>query len=68
MHLHILCVGEDMSYMYKYQDVMNGDAAKLLDNGRGEIEERTFLDWWSAPIDVIRPEMAEPKSEDLDTS
>ncbi len=54
--------------MYKYQDVMNGDAAKLLDNGRGEIEERTFLDWWSAPIDVIRPEMAEPKPEDIATS
>jgi hypothetical protein len=61
LHLHILCVSDDMSYMYKYRDVMSGDAAKLLDNGRGEIEESMFLDWWFAPIEVVRPEMAMPK-------
>jgi hypothetical protein len=38
LHLEILCIGEDMSFMYKYQDVVSGYAETVLDNGSGYIE------------------------------
>jgi hypothetical protein len=46
-----------MSYMYKYQDLVTGNADTLL-GSTGYIEEKTFVEWWFAPLDVIRPEMA----------
>jgi hypothetical protein len=61
LHIHVLSIGEDISFMYKYQDVISGDANITLDNGNGEVEEATFQDWWFAPIEKIRPDMALPE-------
>lgn len=62
LHLHILSVGEDPSFTYKYQDMINGKAEAELDNGFGYIEKDTFVEWWFAPLEQIRPEMAEPEN------
>lgn len=58
LHLHILCVSDDMSFMFKYQDVISRQAEKLLSDKNGFIDKETFLEWWFAPLERIRPEMA----------
>ncbi|OMJ77941.1 hypothetical protein SteCoe_22380 [Stentor coeruleus] len=58
LHLHILCVSEDLSFMFKYQDVISKQAESLLSNKQGYIDKETFLEWWFAPLERIRPEMA----------
>lgn len=58
LHLHILCVSEDLSFMFKYQDVISKQAESLLSNKQGFIDKDTFLEWWFAPLERIRPEMA----------
>ncbi len=49
--------------MYKYQDLVSGHAQDFLDNGAGAIDKKAFIDWWFAPLEVVRPEMAEPQEE-----
>lgn len=61
LNLHILCVSDDMGYTFKYQDMITRDAERMLNNGTGYIDKDTFLDWWFAPLEVIRPEMKEPE-------
>ena len=56
LNLHILCVSEDMSYMFKYQDLVNKMAEQYLEN-EGYINMKDFLDWWFAPVEVVRPLM-----------
>ena len=58
LHLHILCVSEDLSFMFKYQDVISKQAENLLSDKTGYIDKDTFLEWWFAPLERIRPEMA----------
>lgn len=58
LHLHILCVSEDLSFMFKYQDVISRQAEALLSDRSGFIDKETFLEWWFAPLERIRPEMA----------
>lgn len=58
LHLHILCVSEDLSFMFKYQDVISRQAENLLSDKTGYIDKDTFLEWWFAPLERIRPEMA----------
>lgn len=58
LHLHILCVSEDLSFMFKYQDVISKQAENLLSDRSGFIDKDTFLEWWFAPLERIRPEMA----------
>ena len=59
LHLHILCVSDDISFMFKYQDVISREAERILSDKQGNINKEAFLDWWFAPIEKIRPEMAE---------
>ena len=66
LHLHILCVSNDISFLYKYQDVVSDAVRPLLDNGSGQVEQYTFVEWWFAPLDVIRPEMAKPVEETVE--
>ena len=58
LHLHILCVSENLSFMFKYQDVISRQAENLLSDRNGYIDKETFLEWWFAPLERIRPEMA----------
>ena len=36
--LHLLMHSEDMSYHFKYVDVVNGTASTFLDDGQGNID------------------------------
>ena len=38
LRLHVLSIGEDLSFMYKYQDVVSERAMDDLNNGSGEVE------------------------------
>jgi hypothetical protein len=58
LDLHILCVSEEIGFMYKYQDVVSGLAEQALQNNRGDISKEDFLNWWFAPLEEIRPTMA----------
>ena len=64
LRLHVLSIGEDLSYMYKYQDVVSERAQDNLNNGDGMIECADLIDWWFAPLEKIRPEMREPRNEE----
>jgi hypothetical protein len=50
-----------MGYTFKYQDMITRDAERMLSDGTGYIDKDTFLYWWFAPLEVIRPEMKEPE-------
>jgi len=58
LHLHILCVSPEISYMFKYQDVVSGKAEAELMGRDGNIDKDTFERWWFAPLETIRPQMA----------
>lgn len=58
LHLHILCVSPDMSYMFKYQDVVSGKAEAELVGQDGFIDKEAFDRWWFAPLEAVRPQMA----------
>ena len=58
LHLHILCVSPEMSYMFKYQDVVSGKAEAELTGRDGYIDKEAFETWWFAPLESIRPQMA----------
>jgi hypothetical protein len=43
--------------------MISGKAEAELDNGFGYIEKDAFVEWWFAPLEQIRPEMAEPEAK-----
>ncbi|EAR94166.2 concanavalin A-like lectin/glucanase family protein (macronuclear) [Tetrahymena thermophila SB210] len=49
--LYWMALLEDLSYHFKYFDVLKGVAQTLLDNGNGFIERETFTKWWFTPLD-----------------
>ena len=68
LRLHVLSIGEDLSFMYKYQDVISERAQDNLDNGEGQITCSAFIEWWESPLEKIRPGMAEPRNEEEETA
>ncbi|EGR27502.1 hypothetical protein IMG5_195060 [Ichthyophthirius multifiliis] len=46
-----MALSDDLSYHFKYFDVLRGLAAKILDNGNGYIERQKFSEWWLKPLD-----------------
>ena len=40
--LHWMCLSDDLSYHFKYLDVINERAKSLLDNGFGVVEKEKY--------------------------
>lgn len=46
LRLNLLINSDDMSYHFKFQDVINGSAHGFLDDGNGNIDKAKFVKWW----------------------
>ena len=46
LRLNLLINSDDMSYHFKFQDVINGSAHSYLDDGSGDISKEKFVKWW----------------------
>lgn len=46
LRLNLLINSDDMSYHFKFQDVINGTAHAYLDDGNGDISKEKFVKWW----------------------
>ena len=55
LKLHLLVISDDLSFHFKFLDVMTGRAQELLDDGNGNLEKIKFMSWWFADLDKIRP-------------
>lgn len=53
LKLHLLAIGDDLSYHYKYYDALKGNANKYLSNNDGYIDLDEFLKWWFCGITEI---------------
>lgn len=46
LRLHLLANSDDMSYHFKFQDIINGTAQDYLNDGSGYIDKEKFIKWW----------------------
>lgn len=46
LRLHLLSNSDDMSFHFKFQDVINGTAQAYIDDGDGNIDKEKFMKWW----------------------
>lgn len=68
LRLHLLVDSDDMSYHFKFQDVVNGTAHDYLDDGNGNIDKQKFVKWWFMTTDEVlhkydQPEEPEPEEQ-----
>lgn len=48
-------ISDDLSYHFKFIDVMIGKAQENLIDKDGNIDKDKFMEWWFADLDTIRP-------------
>ena len=46
LRLNLLSNSDDMSYHFKFMDVINGTAQEFLNDGNGNIDKEKFMKWW----------------------
>jgi hypothetical protein len=51
--LHLLLNSGDMSFHFKFQEVIFGKADTYLDDGNGQIDVRKFVQWWNMDLDEL---------------
>ncbi len=51
--LHLLMNSEDMSYHFKFVDVIQDTYGKYLDDGNGNIDFAKFKIWWNMDIEQL---------------
>jgi len=49
-----LAISEDLSFHFKYFDVVRGIAQQELANQRGEVERDSFIRWFYTPIEEYK--------------
>jgi len=54
--LHLLVISEDLSYHFKFLDVVMHTADKYLADPYGNIDLNKFMQWWFADIETLREE------------
>lgn len=65
MNLHLLVINSDISYHFKFYEIMNRKAFEYLDNGKGFIDIDVFVKWWFCPIDDLKTfKPKDPKQKD----
>jgi len=67
LRLNLLANSDDMSYHFKFQDVVNGTAQTYMDDGDGNIDKEKFMKWWYMTTDEVLhkddPPPEEPEEE-----
>ena len=53
--LHWYVNSDNLSFHFKFEDVINGKAEVMISDSNGNIEKKKFIKWWLAPVDEIRP-------------
>ncbi|KRX05621.1 Concanavalin A-like lectin/glucanases superfamily [Pseudocohnilembus persalinus] len=50
--LHLFAMSEDLSFHFKYSDVLTGKAEEMLDpNNSGQIQRDEFIKWWLTSLE-----------------
>jgi len=53
MHLHLLVISEDIAYQLRYQQVINMEAQKIVEDAEGFVDKEKFLKWWHMNVDEL---------------
>lgn len=53
LRLNLLINSDDMSYHFKFQDVINRTAHDYIDDGNGYISKEKFIKWWFMTSDEV---------------
>jgi hypothetical protein len=59
----LLSNSDDMSYHFKFQDVINNTAQAYLDDGDGNIDKEKFIKWWFMTTEEVLHKYDEPEEE-----
>jgi hypothetical protein len=51
---------EDMSFHFKFVDVINNTANNYIDDGQGYIDVGRFVKWWYMDIDTLMAKDEKP--------
>lgn len=52
--MSLLIISRDMSFQFKFMDLVNKKAFSYLDNGSGNIDIDKFLKWWYCKLDHLK--------------
>lgn len=52
-HMHILVISNDMSYHFKFLDMVNGKAFEYLKTEEGFIDINKFIKWWFCSLQEL---------------
>jgi len=61
LRLNLLANSDDMSYHFKFQDVINGTAQDYLNDGRGYISKEKFMKWWYMTTEEVLHKYDQPE-------
>jgi hypothetical protein len=65
MNLHLLVINSDISFHFKFYEIMNRKAYEYLDNGKGFIDLEMFVKWWFCPVEELKTLVPKsPKQKD----
>jgi hypothetical protein len=51
--VNLLMNSEDMSFHFKFVDVINETCKAFLDDGNGDVDEDKFVQWWNMDIEKL---------------
>ena len=68
LRLNLLINSDDMSYHFKFQDVLNKTAHDYLDDGNGYISKEKFIHWWFMTTEELFHKYDPPQNQLQDTS
>ena len=74
LNLHLLVLSEDLTYHFKYMQVMKGKLGIILDDGEGNIDktkyERNinyrFLNWWKMGLEDVLKQIQADEANSLE--
>lgn len=53
LRLNLLLNSDDMSYHFKFKEVVDREAQQYFDDGNGNIDKQKFIKWWFMTTDEL---------------
>jgi hypothetical protein len=54
LNLHLLVISADVSYHFKFNEIVSRRAFDSLDNGKGFVDIEKFVKWWFCSVDDLK--------------
>lgn len=53
LNLHLLVIDHDMSFHFKFLEIVNKKAQVYLATSKGFLDEEKFVEWWFTPLSQL---------------